>query len=105
MLFEPPAGAPRDFAAQLAEKLRQSTKAAPPFNWRLVRRNGLHYWREDGDFDLAHHFVHLALPAPGRIRELLAMVSRLHGGHLDRAYPLWRIYLIEVSKTVALPFT
>ena len=23
------------------------------------------------------------------------MVSRLHGGHLDRAYPLWRIYLIE----------
>ncbi len=95
MLFEPPAGAPRDFAAQLAEKLRQSTKAAPPFNWRLVRRNGLHYWREDGDFDLAHHFVHLALPAPGRIRELLAMVSRLHGGHLDRAYPLWRIYLIE----------
>ncbi len=95
MLFEPPAGAPGDFAAQLAEKLRQSTRAAPPFNWRLVRRNGLHYWREDSDFDIAHHFVHLALPAPGRIRELLAMVSRLHGGHLDRAYPLWRIYLIE----------
>ncbi len=95
MLFEPPAGARGEFAAQLAEKLRQSTRAAPPFNWRLVRRNGLHYWREDSDFDLAHHFVHLALPAPGRIRELLAMVSRLHGGHLDRAYPLWRVYLIE----------
>jgi diacylglycerol O-acyltransferase len=95
LLFEPPAGAPKDFAAQLAEKLRRSTKAAAPFNWRLVRRRGLHYWREDSDFDLAHHFVHLALPAPGRIRELLAMVSRLHGGHLDRAYPLWRIYLIE----------
>ena len=62
MLFEPPAGAPGDFATRLAEKLRQSTKAAPPFNWRLVRRNGLHYWREDSDFDLAHHFVHLALP-------------------------------------------
>ncbi|MBK7170129.1 MAG: wax ester/triacylglycerol synthase family O-acyltransferase [Gammaproteobacteria bacterium] len=95
MLFEPPAGAPGDFATRLAEKLRQSTKAAPPFNWRLVRRNGLHYWREDSDFDLAHHFVHLALPEPGRVRELLSMVSRLHGGHLDRAYPLWRIYLIE----------
>lgn len=47
------------------------------------------------DFDLAHHFVHVALPKPGRIRELLAMVSRVHCGHLDRAYPLWQMYLIE----------
>src|SRR3546814_5260077 len=44
---------------------------------------------------LAHHFVHMSLPRPGRIRELLSMVSRVHSGHLDRAYPLWRIYLIE----------
>ncbi|AXQ30726.1 wax ester/triacylglycerol synthase family O-acyltransferase [Solimonas sp. K1W22B-7] len=95
MLFEPPAGAGKEFPAQVAERLKQSTRAAPPFNQRLVRRGGLHYWEQDDEFDLAHHFVHLSLPQPGRIRELLAMVSRVHGGHLDRAYPLWRIYLIE----------
>jgi diacylglycerol O-acyltransferase / wax synthase len=95
MLFEPPADAPADFAQQIAERLRQSTQAASPFNRRLVRRRGLHYWVEDDEFDLAHHFVHMSLPKPGRIRELLAMVSRVHSGHLDRAYPLWRLYLVE----------
>ncbi|MGB1563341.1 MAG: WS/DGAT/MGAT family O-acyltransferase [Sinimarinibacterium flocculans] len=95
MLFEPPADAPPDFAARLAARLRQSTATVPPFNQRLERRRGLHYWVDDEEFDLAHHFVHTSLPTPGRIRELLALVSRVHGGHLDRAYPLWRIYLIE----------
>jgi diacylglycerol O-acyltransferase len=95
MMFEPAAGAPADFAAHLAERLRHSVKAAPPFNLRLVRHKGLHYWEEDDEFDLSHHFVHMALPRPGRIRELLAVVSRVHSGHLDRAYPLWRMYFIE----------
>jgi diacylglycerol O-acyltransferase len=94
-LFTPPPDAPPDFALQLAERLRQSSEAAPPFNRRLVSRAGIKFWDESGDFELAQHFVHLALPRPGRIRELLAMVSRVHSAHLDRAYPLWRIYLIE----------
>ena len=95
MLFEPPANAPEDFAARIVRKLRQSVTAEGVFNQRLVEQRGKHYWKDNEDFDLDHHFVHLALPKPGRIRELLEMVSRLHGGHLDRAYPLWRIHLIE----------
>jgi diacylglycerol O-acyltransferase / wax synthase len=94
-LFTPPADAPPDFALQLAERLRQSATAAAPFNRRLVTRAGLRFWDESEEFDIAQHFVHLALPKPGRVRELLAMVSRVHSAHLDRAYPLWRIYLIE----------
>ena len=94
-LYEPPPGAPPEFALNLAERMRESTAAARPFNRRLVSRAGLKFWQEDTNFDLAHHFVHLALPKPGRIRELLAMVSRVHSAHLDRAYPLWRTYLIE----------
>ena len=95
MLFQPPPEAPQDFVMRLADRLRQSKKAAPPFNQRLVVQRGIHYWADAEEFDLAHHFVHVALPKPGRIRELLAMVSRVHCGHLDRAYPLWRLYLIE----------
>jgi diacylglycerol O-acyltransferase len=94
-LFRPPEGAPPDFAAQLAQRLNQFTRAGRPFNQRLAGRLGMDIWVRDSDFDLSHHFVHLALPKPGRIRELLAMVSRVHSAHLDRAYPLWRTYLIE----------
>ncbi len=95
MLLEPPAGSGIDFAAKIAERLRESSRAAPPFNYRPARRGALYYWEEDEEFDLDHHFAHTALPQPGRVRELLAMVSRLHSGHLDREYPLWRMHLIE----------
>ncbi|MGQ0700502.1 MAG: WS/DGAT/MGAT family O-acyltransferase [Panacagrimonas sp.] len=94
-LFRPPPGAPPDFAGRLAARLNQSQTAVPPFDRRPLSRLGVFYWEDDPHFDLAHHFVHMALPKPGRIRELLAMVSRVHSAHLDRAYPLWRVYLIE----------
>jgi len=94
-LFRPPEGASPDFGAQLAKRLYQSSRAAPPFDRRLVNRLGMDYWQDDQNFDLSHHFVHLALPKPGRIAELPAMVSRVHSVHLDRAYPLWRTYLVE----------
>ncbi len=95
MLLEPPEDAPEGFAENIAQKLRQYTQTERPFNQRLVIRRGLHYWEDDEQFDLDQHFVHLSLPKPGRIRELLAMVSRVHSGHLDRSFPLWRMYLIE----------
>ena len=94
-LFTPPAGSPPDFGARLAARFQKSQHVASPFDRRPLSRLGVFYWEDDPHFDLAHHFVHMALPKPGRIRELLAMVSRVHSAHLDRAYPLWRVYLIE----------
>jgi diacylglycerol O-acyltransferase len=38
---------------------------------------------------------HNALPKPGRVLELLALCSRLHGTLLDRKRPLWELHLIE----------
>lgn len=95
MLFEPGADAPEDFIESLVAKLKKSTAATTPFNRRLVIKNGLYYWKEDSEFDLTHHFAHVSLPKPARIRELLEFVSRVHASHLDRAFPLWRLYLIE----------
>ncbi|MEX1177931.1 MAG: wax ester/triacylglycerol synthase family O-acyltransferase [Nitriliruptor sp.] len=69
----------------------------PPFNHRLARpygRAGRFRWVED-EPDLEHHVRHVALPAPGRIRELLAYVSQQHGSLLDRHRPLWEAVLIE----------
>lgn len=97
LLFRPPQDAPPTFMRDLAGRLREPTRVRPPFNWRLARahgRAGLYSWVED-EVELDHHFRHLALPEPGRIRELLALVSRAHANHLDRYRPLWESYLIE----------
>lgn len=93
-LFKPPADAPAGFVANLVEQMRSHQLPMPPYNRRAVFR-GNWFWAEDEQFDIDHHFRHLALPQPGRIRELLAMTSRLHGSLMDRGRPLWETNVIE----------
>lgn len=52
-------------------------------------------WVDDPHFDLAYHLRRLALPKPGRRKELLEVVARLHSRILDRGRPLWEMYIIE----------
>ena len=94
MLMTPPPEEP-DFVGQLVEKLLAATRAEAPFNQRLARRLGVWFWEEDPEFDIEAHVRHVALPRPGRIRELLTLVSRIHGNLLDRAKPLWELYVID----------
>ena len=49
----------------------------------------------DEDVDLDYHLRRSALPAPGRVRDVLELTSRLHGTLLDRHRPLWEAHLIE----------
>ncbi|MFT4263829.1 MAG: wax ester/triacylglycerol synthase family O-acyltransferase [Nocardioides sp.] len=51
-------------------------------------------WADD-DLDLDYHVRHVALPARGRIRELLELVSLEHGVVLDRNRPPWEFHLVE----------
>ncbi len=53
------------------------------------------YWRADADFDPEFHIRHIALPKPGDWRQLCIQVSPLHARPLDRAHPLWEMYIIE----------
>lgn len=81
----------------VARAREEAGPVRPPFNKRLARPHGLagiYHWVED-DPELDYHFRHLALPAPGRVRELLAIVSALHANLLDRHRPLWESYLFE----------
>jgi len=70
----------------------------PPLRWRLVEVPfGLDYpyWLDDPDFDLDFHVRELALP-PGASRQTLAeQVARIVSRPLDRARPLWELYLIH----------
>lgn len=94
-LHTPPPDAGPEFGKKLVERMRSYATPLPPFNQRLENRLGAGFWIEDPEFDIEQHVIHLSLPRPGRIRDLLAMVSRMHSSHLDRAYPLWRTYVIE----------
>lgn len=94
-IYTPPKDAEPDYVGRLLKEWSKHLQALPPFNRRPVLRLGLWYWEEDNAFDLDYHLRHLALPHPGRIRELLAMVSRLHGNLMDRNRPLWEFYVIE----------
>ena len=94
-LYSPPPGAGPDFIQELVENFRKHTEARPPFNLRPVFKLGHWFWTEDEEFELDYHLRHSALPRPGRIRELLGLVSRLHGTLMDRSRPLWEMNIIE----------
>ncbi len=94
-LYTPPAGAGFDFVQRLVESWRDHTSAQVPFDQHLKFRLGHWFWEPDTEFELDYHLRHSALPRPGRIRELLALVSRLHGTLMDRTRPLWEIHVIE----------
>ncbi|MDQ8953203.1 wax ester/triacylglycerol synthase family O-acyltransferase [Acinetobacter rudis] len=91
-LFKIPEHAPATFIQDLVSDIRNSkTSPVAPFNNYL---NGL-FWDEDQQFDIDHHFRHIALPKPGRIRELLVYVSQEHSTLIDRAKPMWSCQIIE----------
>lgn len=94
-IYTPPRDSGPDYVCKLLADWSKHAKAVAPFNLRPVLRMGLWYWEEDTEFELDYHLRHVALPRPGRIRELLSMVSRLHGNLLDRNRPLWETYVIE----------
>lgn len=94
-LFSFPEDASPKYVSELAQSMREYSQPAAPFNQRLSSRLGQALWVEDRQFDIDHHFRHSALPKPGRIRELLALVSAEHSNQLDRERPLWEAHLIE----------
>ena len=97
-VFELPDDAGPEMLRASFQELLAETDVAPLFARRAYRSAatlGQWAWANDPDVDLEHHVRHSALPQPGRVRELLALVSRLHSTLLDRQRPLWELHLIE----------
>jgi diacylglycerol O-acyltransferase / wax synthase len=70
----------------------------PPFRRKLVEVPfGLDhpYWIDDADFDIDFHIRESAVPPPGDERKLAETVARIFARPLDRAHPLWELYLIH----------
>jgi WS/DGAT/MGAT family acyltransferase len=84
--------------ADLQYLIAERLPLVPPFRWRLVEVPfdlDYGYWIDDPDFDLDFHVRELALPPPGDDRQLAEQVARIFGRPLDRARPLWELYLIH----------
>lgn len=97
-LFDLPTDAGPGYLAGLYQQALANDAVAPIFRRRPHRSPltlGQWTWRDDVRIDLEHHIRHSALPEPGRVRELFALTSRLHGTLLDRKRPLWEAHLIE----------
>ena len=97
-VFELPDDADPDLLRVALLDMLQQDDVAPLFRrrpYRSLTTLGQWGWTDDTDVDLEHHVRHSALPQPGRVRELLALVSRLHSTLLDRHRPLWEVHLIE----------
>jgi diacylglycerol O-acyltransferase / wax synthase len=52
-------------------------------------------WVDDPYFDVAYHLRHTALPSPGSGTQLRTMAARVFSQHLDRARPLWEMWMVE----------
>lgn len=97
-LYTAPPGAGPDYLRDVYESAIADETELHPL---LCRKPGTKpvigrlQWEEDHRIDLSYHVRHTGLPRPGRIRELLEVVGRLHGTLLDRNRPLWEAHLIE----------
>jgi len=52
-------------------------------------------WVDDEHFDIGYHVRRSALPRPGNDEQLFELVARVQSRPLDRARPLWEMYLVE----------
>jgi WS/DGAT/MGAT family acyltransferase len=93
-IFEGPPPAFEELSAMIAGKLvlvpryREIVRFVPLAVSRPV-------WVDDPHFNLGYHVRRTALPAPGGEQELRALVGRVMSQNLDRAKPLWEMWVVE----------
>ena len=84
--------------ADIERLMTERLPLLPPLRRRLAEvpfNLDFPYWIEDADFDLDFHLRELALTPPGTPDKLGEQVARIVARPLDRARPLWELYLIS----------
>lgn len=95
MLFDGPSPRSQELAAQVAGRL----PLVPRYRQRLHQPPaglGRPLWVDAPDFHLDYHLRHTALPSPrGGEQQLRALAGRVFSQRLDRAKPLWELWVVE----------
>ncbi|MEV0676271.1 wax ester/triacylglycerol synthase family O-acyltransferase [Actinosynnema sp. NPDC050436] len=94
LVFEGPAPAYGDvlrlFTAKLGDVPRHRQRVvSPPLHL------GRPVWVDDEHFRVLHHVRRTALPSPGTDDRLRDLAGRIFARQLDRARPLWEVWLVE----------
>ncbi|HEV7757085.1 MAG TPA: wax ester/triacylglycerol synthase family O-acyltransferase [Mycobacteriales bacterium] len=95
-VFQPPA-AGFDYD-ELVSLVEQRIAFVPRYRQRIKQIPGhlaKPVWVDDAEFDVAFHVRRSALPRPGTDQQLRELVGRLMSRRLDRARPMWEMYLVE----------
>lgn len=93
-LFEGPPPARGQVTAAIAARL----PLVPRYRQRVAfvpLALGRPVWVDDPHFTLDYHVRRTALPGPGGDEELRALVGRVMSQQLDRAKPLWELWVVE----------
>jgi diacylglycerol O-acyltransferase / wax synthase len=83
---------------RLVELIRDRIAFVPRYRQRIrpiPGRLANPVWVDDEEFDLGYHVRRSALPRPGTEEQLHELVARVMSRPLDRARPLWEMYLVE----------
>ena len=96
-VFDPPPDRPVDYDG-LCELVSRRLGLVPRYRQKVrwvPGRLANPVWVDDEEFDISYHVRRSALPRPGTLDQLRALVGRIQSRQLDRARPLWEIYFVE----------
>ena len=97
MILKTPPSASRTYMRRLARDCGRLNEIWPVFNKKLQNPDKLSNaaWVVADDYHPERHVYHYSLPRPGRIDDLMTLVTRAHERPLDRSRPLWELHLVE----------
>lgn len=97
LIFKPPEGASSNYVRKMVSWGRQLNTLWPALNKKLTDPEDLSkaVWVQEENYQPDRHVLHYALPSPGRMEDLLNLVSRAHERQLDRSRPMWEMHIIE----------
>ena len=97
-IFQLPDNYRGDFFEDLKAMIGRRLHLAPMLTWKLVHTPldiDHPSWIEDEQFDIDRHIFRGALPAPSDHATLQRIVGWLHAKLLNRARPLWEVYVFD----------
>jgi WS/DGAT/MGAT family acyltransferase len=98
LILRPPDSAPADYIEQMFQLVcGLPFGESVPFCYRLrkAQRWWSPAWERVQEVETSYHLRRESLPTPGGVRELTALVGRLHSQPLDLFRPLWTCHLID----------
>src|SRR5919197_3456932 len=83
---------------ELVDHLISRVGSVPRYRQKLTEppfELGRPFWIDDPSFNLDYHLRFTALPSPGSLDQLRALLGRIFSQRLDRSKPLWELWVVQ----------